>query len=164
MPNTGDYLDAFGNRITVFAAANPARHPGPGLEGLRFRVTGYTILTCNRATRKTTVAVWPRWIDPSAPGAKPYHGWPITIDQLDNGLWGAQWELDRIDTHGFPNPVIQVQKAAGEVVYTLRINGESFTPLVREPGVYTVLAYDPDGDYRKEWNSVQARTRQAAEG
>jgi hypothetical protein len=164
MPNTGDYLDAFGNRITVFAAANPARYPGPGLDGLRFRVTGYTILTCNRATRKTTVAVWPRWIDPSASGAKPYHGWPITIDQLDNGLWRAQWELDRIDTKGFPDPVIQVQNAAGELVYTLRINGESFTPLVREPGVYTVIAYDPDGDYRKQWNSVQAHTRRAREG
>ncbi len=158
--NTGDYLDAFGNRITVFAAANPARYSGPGLDGLRFRVTGYTILTCNRATRKTTIAEWPRWIDPSAPGAKPYDGWPITIDQLDNGLWGAQWELDRIDTAGFHDPVVQVQREiTGDVVYTLRIKGEAFTPLVREAGVYTVIAYDPDGDYRKEWKSLQAHKR-----
>ncbi len=158
--NTGDYLDAFGNHITVLAAANPARYPGPGLEGLRFRVTGYTILTCNRATRKTTIAEWPRWIDPSAPGARPYDGWPITMDQTDNGLWGAQWELDRIETSGFRDPVVQVQdEATGEVIYTLRINGESFTPLVRESGTYTVLAYDPDGDYRKEWKSVRARRK-----
>ena len=158
--NTGDYLDAFGNRITVFAAANPARHSGPGLDGLRFRVTGYTILTCNRATRKTTIAEWPRWVDPSAPGTKPYDGWPITIDQIDNGLWGAQWELDRIDTPGFHDPVVKVQREiTGEVVYTLRIKGEAFTPLVREAGMYTVIAYDPDGDYRKEWISLQARRR-----
>ncbi len=32
-PNTGDYLDGFGNRMTVLAVANPARYPGPGLEG-----------------------------------------------------------------------------------------------------------------------------------
>jgi hypothetical protein len=156
--NTGDHLDAFGNRMTVLAIANPARHPGPGLEGNRFRVTGYTILTCNQLMRKTTVAEWPRWIDPSVPGAKPYDGWPITIDHMDNGLWGAQWELDRVDTTGFRDPVVQVQnEATGEVIYTLRINGESFTPAVREPGSYTVLAYDPDGDFRKEWKSVLAR-------
>lgn len=158
--NTGDHFDAFGNRITVLAAANPARYPGPGLDGLRFRATGYTILKCNRATRKTTVTEWPRWIDPSAPGAEPYKGWPITIDQIDNGLWEAQWELDRIGTVGFRDPVVQVQdERSGQVVYTLRINGESFTPLVREPGAYTVLAYDPDGDYRREWKSIRARKR-----
>jgi hypothetical protein len=158
--NTGDYLDAFGNRMTVFAAANPAQYPGPGSRDLRYRVTGYTILKCNRSTRKTTIAEWPRWSDPSAPGAKPYNGWPITIDQMDNGLWGAQWQLDRIETPGFHNAVVQVQdEENGEVVYTLRIQGDSFTPLVRRPGTYTVLAYDPDGDYRKEWKSIQARKR-----
>lgn len=160
MRYTGDYLDAFGNRMTVFAVANPARYSGPGLDGLRFRVTGYTILTCNRATRTIVIAEWPRWVDPSSPGAKPYAGWPITIDQLDNGLWGAQWELDRIETPGFRDPVVQVQEeTSGEVIYTLRINGESFTPLVREHGTYTVMAYDPDGYYRKVWRGIQARKR-----
>jgi hypothetical protein len=157
-PNTGDYRDAFGNRVTVMATANPARYPGPGLDGLRFRVTGYTILTCNRSTRKITIAEWPRWVDPSQSGAKPYDGWPITIDQLDNGLRGAAWQLDPIETSGFRDPVVQVRHAdRDEVVYTLRIRGESFTPLVRSPGTYTVLAYDPDGFYRKEWKNVQAR-------
>ena len=156
-PNTGDHLDAFGNRLTVFAVANPARYPGPGLDGLRDRVTGYTILTCDRHTRQTTIAQWPRWVDPSASGAKPYDGWPITIDQIDNGLRGARWQLERIETPGFVDPVVQVQdEASGEVVYTLRIRGEAITPLVRKTGIYTVLAYDPDGYYRKEWRGVQA--------
>ena len=155
---TGDYVDAFGNRLSILAVANPARYPGPGLEGLRFRVTGYTILTCNRATRKITVAEWPRWIDPSLPGARPYEGWPITIDQIDNGLWGATWQLEPIETPGFRDPVVQVQdETNGEVVYTLRISGESFTPRVRKPGSYTVLAYDPDGFYRREWKHIEAR-------
>ena len=55
---------------------------------------------------------------------------------------------------------MQVQdESNGEVVYTLRINGDSFTPLVREPGTYTVLAYDPDGFYRKEWKGLGAQKR-----
>jgi hypothetical protein len=46
---------------------------------------------------------------------------------------------------GVRSPVLQVQNADAAVVYTLRINSESFTPAVREPGVYTVVAFDLDG-------------------
>ncbi|HET7102411.1 MAG TPA: alkaline phosphatase D family protein, partial [Terriglobia bacterium] len=156
--NTGDYEDAFGNRITVLAVANPHRYPGPGLEGLRNRATGYSILRCNRLTRDVQVAVWPRWVDPSAPGARPYPGWPVTIKQLDNGLHGAQWTLEEIETTGRSDQVIQVRKEpGGEVVYTVRMNGASFTPLVRQPGTYSVVAFDPDGGYRQEWKGLQAR-------
>ena len=104
------------------------------------------------------MAVWPRWVDPSEPGAKPYPGWPITIKQLDNGLHGAQWTLEQIETPGKPDQVIQVRKEPdGEVVYTVRMSGTSFRPLVREPGTYSVAAFDPDGGYRQEWKGLQAR-------
>ncbi|HXH49942.1 MAG TPA: twin-arginine translocation pathway signal protein [Terriglobia bacterium] len=156
--NTGDYQDRFGNHITVLAVANPHQYPGPGLDGLRNRATGYSILRCNRERREIQVAVWPRWVDPSAPGAGPHRGWPITIRQLDNGLHGAEWTLEKIETPGKRDQVVQVRKEpGGEVVYTLRINGETFTPLVREPGTYSVIAYDPDGGYRQGWKGLQAR-------
>lgn len=156
--NTGDYQDRFGNQITILAVANPYLYPGAGLEGLRHRATGYSILRCNRAAREIEVAVWQRWVDPSLPGAKPYPGWPITIKQLDNGLRGAQWTLERIETPGRPDQVIQVRKEPdGVVVYTVRMSGETFTPLVREPGRYSVVAFDPDGGYRQEWKGLQAR-------
>jgi hypothetical protein len=160
LKKTGDYQDAFGNRVTVMAVANPARYPGSGIEGLRLRATGYTILQCNKATRTTTITEWPRWVDPSQPGAKPYAGWPVTIQQLDNGLHGAGWELEAIETPEFADPVVQVRSAHdGAVVYTLRIQGHSFTPLVREAGTYVVTAYDPDGFFFKEWKGQEARKR-----
>uniref|UniRef100_A0A7V4XSC9 Twin-arginine translocation signal domain-containing protein n=1 Tax=Acidobacterium capsulatum TaxID=33075 RepID=A0A7V4XSC9_9BACT len=161
--NTGDYLDKFGNKLTILSTASPAQYPGPGLEGLRLRATGYSILTCDKQTRKTTVSIWPRWVDPAAADAKPYEGWPIVIDQTDNGLWGAEWALDAVETPEFHDPVVQVQdESNGEVVYTLRINGTSFTPKVRKPGTYTVLAYDPDGYFRKVKNGVKARKMEDA--
>jgi hypothetical protein len=65
------------------------------------------------------------------------------------------------ETTGFHDPIVQVQNArTREVVYTLRVNGDSFTPLLREPGTYTVLAYDPDGGYFQSWPGVEARKRQ----
>ena len=158
MRNTGDYLDKFGNKLTILAAACPAQYPGPGLDGLRLRATGYSILICDKSSRKITVTQWPRWVDPSLAGAKPFEGWPIVIDQLDNGLWGAKWELDSVETPEFPDPVVQVQdESNGEVVYTVRIRGTSFVPRIRKPGIYTVLAFDPDGAFKKVHSGMSAR-------
>ncbi|MGH9643811.1 MAG: alkaline phosphatase D family protein, partial [Terriglobales bacterium] len=156
--NTGDYLDRFGNHITVLAVANPHQYPGTGLQGLRNRATGYSILRCRRDTREVQIEVWPRWADPSKSGASPYPGWPITVKQTDNGLYGAKWALGKIETPGHRDVVIQVQRElTREVVYTLRARGESFTPLVREPGTYTVIAFEPDTGYAKTWNGLTGR-------
>ncbi|HEV2273736.1 MAG TPA: alkaline phosphatase D family protein [Acidobacteriaceae bacterium] len=163
--NTGDYFDAFHNRMTVLAIANPAQYPGPGLDGLRLRATGFTILTCNRATRKTSVTLWPRWVDPSVADAKPYPGWPLAVDQIENGLWGARWVLNPVVTPEFQNPVVQVRDdSTGEILYTLRITGTEFTPHVRKSGKYTVIAFDPDGFFRKEWRGIEARLGSPAAG
>ena len=76
--NTGDYLDGFGNKMTVLAVSNPFKH---GIEpvDINDRAPGYGIITFDRAERTITFANWPRWVDPAAPGAKPYPGWPITV-------------------------------------------------------------------------------------
>jgi alkaline phosphatase D len=134
---TGEFFDGFGNRVTVRAVANPTV---TGLEPalLTNRATGYGIVTLHRATRKITMACWPRWVDPSKPGAKPYDGWPITVDQVDNGLTSAGWVLDRIHS-ATADPVVQViDESSGEIVYTIRIRGTVFVPKVFKGGTYTV--------------------------
>ena len=82
--NTGDYLDGFGNKMTVLAVSNPFKH---GIEpaDINDRAPGYGIITFDRVERTITFAAWPRWVDPKAPGAKPYPGWPITIRQPPDG-------------------------------------------------------------------------------
>ena len=76
--NSGDYLDGFGNRMTVLAVSNPFKL---GIEpaDINDRAPGYGIITFDRLERTITFANWPRWVDPKAAGAKPYPGWPITI-------------------------------------------------------------------------------------
>ncbi len=82
--NTGDYLDGFGNRMTVLAVSNPFTL-GVAPADINDRAPGYGIITFERATNRITMANWPRWVDPAAPGAAPYPGWPITIHRDDNG-------------------------------------------------------------------------------
>ncbi|MEI6675570.1 MAG: alkaline phosphatase D family protein [Verrucomicrobiota bacterium] len=78
---TGDFSDAFGNKITLAAVANPlVRERQPA--SLCDHSTGYAILNCDPATGRVTLANWPYWASPAkpAPDNHPYAGWPITID------------------------------------------------------------------------------------
>ena len=78
---TGDFSDGFGNKITVAAVANPIEREHEPANLLNHPV-GYSILTCDPASNRVTLANWPYWASPAkpAPNNLPYPGWPITID------------------------------------------------------------------------------------
>jgi phosphodiesterase/alkaline phosphatase D-like protein len=135
--NIGDFRDGFGNRLSVYAVSNPMSVPIEP-KALYDRAPGYGIVKFFRASREIELANWPRWVDPSKPGAKPYEGWPIRIEQTDNGMPGRRFALEEIASTT-PDPVVQViDDASGEPVYTLRIQGKTFRPTVWKDGTYTV--------------------------
>jgi len=135
---TGRYRDGFGNRMTVHAVANPLSS-GHEPKDLYDRATGYGIIRLNRRTREATIESWPRWVNPSKPGAEQYLGWPVKVGQLDNGLAHPAAYLPTLNVSGMNDPVVQViAETNGEIVYTLRVSGSSFRPPVREASVYTV--------------------------
>jgi hypothetical protein len=90
LPWTGDYLDGFGNKITMHAYANPSyKHlpirasdkKGPveaaPKEGW---ADGWGLIRFQKSTRQVTFECWPRFEDVSKPGAKQFPGWPQTIN------------------------------------------------------------------------------------
>lgn len=80
---TGDFEDAFGNRLTMFAAANPRQ---TGLEPaiIHNRATGYGIVVFERTSGTVRIECWPRATDPATDPTGQYEGWPITIHPRDN--------------------------------------------------------------------------------
>jgi hypothetical protein len=137
-PMFGEHLDTFGNRVTCLAVANPDKKPGRG-DKLTTRAAGFGLVYFNKTTRKITMECWPRNTEIGAPGAKPYPGWPIVIDQTDNYGRKAVAHLPTIKVKGKQNPVIKViDEATGEWIYALRINGDTFQPKVFKKGSYTV--------------------------
>ena len=141
--NTGEFLDGFGNKVTVHAVSNPHTN---GIEptAINHRAPGYGIIKFSRSERTIEFANWPRWVDASKEGSQPYPGWPIRIKQGQSGL-PEGYALPAIDARGAVDPVVQViDEASGEIVYTLRIQGGEFTPTVRQPGTYTVRVTHPD--------------------
>ena len=134
---TGEFLDGFGNKITMLAAANPGKQENH--DKLTTRAAGFGVVRFNKKTREITVECWPRNVDIADPKARQYPGWPRTVRQRDNYGRKVFAYLPTIEVAGMANPVVQViHESSGEIVYTLRINGTSYMPKVFRNGTYTL--------------------------
>lgn len=158
-PWMGRHRDGFGNLVTVWAASNPGGPTGHEPADLHDKMPGYGIVKLDKAARTYTFGCWPRWADP---GRDPqYPGWPKTVPQLDNYARKPAAFLPTLEISGRADPVVQViDEATGEVVYTLRIRGDRFRPMVFDAGVtYRVRVGEPDENAWTELAGVRpART------
>jgi len=82
-PYTGRFEDAFGNRLTMHAAANP-RRTGREPAIIHDRATGYGIVVFDKAAGTARIECWPRGTDPARDPDGQYEGWPITIRPSEN--------------------------------------------------------------------------------
>ena len=151
----GEFKDGFGNKVTMLAVANPK--PEENHDKLTTRAAGFGLVKFDRKTRKITMECWPRNLDITAPGAKPYPGWPRTIDQLDNYARRPMGYLPTIRVSGMTNPVVQViDEDTDEIVYTLRINGREFRPKIFKRTQYTIKVGEPGTDRVKVLRNIES--------
>ena len=168
-PNVADYtgklLDGFQNKITMHAATNPGRSTGREPSHLHDRMPGYGIVKLNKAERTYTVECWPRHADPDDPTTGgQYPGWPRTIDQRDNYARPPVAWLPTLQIKGQRDPVVRVyDEANGELVYALRIRGNTFQPPVFSESPHTVEVGEPGaGHFEKKTGIVPRKDRGAA--
>ena len=149
---TGDYIDGFGNKMSVYAVSNPI-FTGQKPSRLYDRATGYGIVRLNRETRNITIECWPRQADPGKDAQYP--GWPITISQEDNFGKNTNLYLPELKITGMEDPVIQlIDEVNNSIIYTIRINGTSYQPKALKEGFYTLNVGDPDLKMEKTINHL----------
>ncbi len=153
----GNHLDGFGNRMTVKAVANPHK-TGKEPKIIHDRSTGFGLVTFNKEKRTIKTECWPRFVDPTKPGTQ-YPDWPIEIHQSENYARKAKAWLPTIHTKNVSNPVIQIRKNNGELVYSLRIKGNKFQAKVFEKGIYNILIEGHELGQAKELKSVKSRKK-----
>lgn len=88
-PSTGDFSDAFGNKVRVLAVANPkvtfreyrATRKGraQGLGDRRLKSEGYGIVRVDRKARAYAIECWPWNVDPLGRDARQFPGWPFRL-------------------------------------------------------------------------------------
>ncbi len=141
---TGEFLDGFGNKITVHAVSNPV-FTGKEPSRLYDRATGFGIARFRKKDRTISFENWPRWPSSITGGTEPYEGWPVVFAQEDNYGREPFGYLPLIVVKGMEDPVVQLfDEASGKIVYTLRIKGTTFRPSVFHDGTYTVKVGEPD--------------------
>jgi phosphodiesterase/alkaline phosphatase D-like protein len=159
-PILGDHLDGFANKVTALAVANPT--PEKGGDRLSTRAAGFGVVRIDKKTRDVTFICWPRNVDVSAKDAKPYPGWPVTFNQLDNYARQAAAYLPMLEINK-PDQVIQVvEEKSGEVAYTVRLTGKSFHPKVFAMGAYTVKV--GEGSNLKTFKGVKSLSEKGSKG
>lgn len=132
LPWTGDYEDGLGNKITMLAYANPEDRTDE-----KKRAEGYGIVKYNKKDQSVTFECWDRWADASA-GAAQFAGWPITFKNEDNdGREKTHW-LPKLKLTAADSVVQVVSEDTHEILYTVRVQGDTFQPAVYAPGKYTV--------------------------
>jgi len=154
-PWLGRFYDPLGNKITMLAVANPG--PRENHDRLTTRAAGFGVVRFNKENRTITIECWPREVDVSAPGARQYAGWPITIRQEDNYARKAAAYLPELQVHGMSDPVVEVfDESNGQLLYALRIKGTTWRPKVFHPGTYTVVVGEPGTDRLKKIKHVRS--------
>jgi len=71
LPWTGDYLDGFNNKISMYAYVNPESNSRGG---------GYGLIRFNIKSNEATFECWPRYVDVTQPDAQQFEGWPMTVN------------------------------------------------------------------------------------
>lgn len=146
--------------MTVLAVSNPSR-TGVEPAALHDRAPGYGVVTLDRASRRVELACWPRRVDLTAPGARPYPGWPVRFHQLDARR--ARGWLPELDFVGAESPVVELYRAADdELVYAVRAEGRRFQPPVFEPDAEHYLVLRSGAERRRLPALPAAATRAAA--
>jgi hypothetical protein len=136
--HTGDYLDGFGNRITVYAHTNPRKNGREPAE-LHDRMPGFGVARFDKAARTITFECWPRMAGPADPSVGQYTGWPRTIGQFDNDPRPAAAWLPTVRLADEEDAVVTVlSEPDGALVYAVRMQGGVFEPKVFAPGAYTL--------------------------
>ena len=96
VPDTGDFVDAWGNKVRMLACANPkvthayyAEHrqgrQGKNLGDRRLKSEGYGLVRVDKKRRTFVLDCWPHDADPTAPGARQFAGWPFTVAFAEAG-------------------------------------------------------------------------------
>lgn len=143
LPNTGEYLDGFGNHITVYGIGNPAKVNRPGrINTLHDKSSGHGIVRFDKQKQTITIECYRLQINAEHPRTEDqFPGWPKTIRVTDNDGREAAGYLPTIRVQGAEDPVIQViNEGTGDIEYTLRVRGTEFRPKVFDTETrYTIV-------------------------
>ena len=152
LPNTGKYFDGLGNRVTVYAVANPKWNWSKKgrLISTAEKASGFGIVRFNQKAQTIKIECW-KMLENTQ-----FKGWPRTISILDNYGRKPKYWLPEIKVEGSDNFVLKIiDQKTGEIEYSLRLRRSSFVPKVFKKSIYTVIVGIPEKGKWKLFDNVK---------
>lgn len=143
-PNTGKYIDAFGNKNYVYAVGNPGKitvDRESRYNNAQIRASGFGFVTFDQVERTINIDSWRFYanVENPNPVRDQFPGWPKQISQFDNLGLGAENVLPEISVNQ-PNHVMQIRnEKTGELAQIYRIKGNTVQPKLYESGTFTII-------------------------
>ncbi len=143
-PNTGKYIDAFGNKNYVYAVGNPGKitvDRESRYNNAQIRASGFGFVTFDQVERTINIDSWRFYanVENPNPVRDQFPGWPKQISQFDNLGMGADNVLPEISVNQ-PNQVMQIRnEKTGELAQIYRIKGNTVQPKLYESGTFTII-------------------------
>ncbi len=161
-PNTGKYMDAFGNKNYVYAVGNPGdiiTDPNSRYHESQLRASGFGFVTFNKEERTIAIDSWRFLADVENPNPirDQFPGWPFKISQFDNFGLHAENVLPLIAVNK-PNQLIQVwNEKTGELVQVFRMKGTEVQPRLHENGTFTLII--GEGEKAEKINGIKSQLK-----
>ena len=155
-PNTGEYRDAFGNHITVWAIGNPEKEYRPGrIHTLHDKSSGYGLVRFNKSNQTIDVECYRLQINADhLTENDQFAGWPLRIHLTYNDGRMPKGFLSEYVVENVANAVVKVfDESDNRLVYAMRIQGNRFRPWVFAEGTYRIQMGDPDTAQWKTWEN-----------
>ncbi|WP_075590057.1 alkaline phosphatase D family protein [Labilibacter marinus] len=158
MPDyTGEYEDAFHNKMTVHAVMNPSHEDNSPKENLLHgRAAGYGIIKFNKSKREITYECWERNVD-MFNGGQPFEGWPVTFKQSDNFAIKDGYQLPTLKLTKKEQVVTVYNTYTSEVISSIRTNMNTYQPKVQLPGKYKIAV--GEGESIKYYYAKEAKKK-----
>jgi hypothetical protein len=149
LPDTGQYRDGLGNLIYVHAVGNPVGTGKDAADRYQWadqRAGGFAVVGIDHDKRTYACECYKFLADLDHPKADDqFPGWPLTITQRDNYGRKIVGYLPEVSIKDVKQAVLQVtDQKTGELVYAIRLTGNTVKPWVFAEGTYTVKIGDPD--------------------
>lgn len=143
-PNTGKYIDAFGNKNYVYAVGNPGKitvDRESRYNNAQIRASGFGFVTFDQVERTINIDSWRFYanVENPNPVRDQFPGWPKQISQFDNLGMGADNVLPEISVNQ-PSQVMQIRnEKTGDLAQIYRIKGNTVQPKLYESGTFTII-------------------------
>jgi alkaline phosphatase D len=165
-PNTGKYIDAFGNKNFVYAVGNPGKisvDRNSRYNQALIRSSGFGLVTFDQKERVIDIDAWRFKADVENPNPvrDQFPGWPFEISLFDNLGMGAENVLPAINVNR-PNQLIQVwNEETDEVEQVYRMKGTTVQPRLHEAGTFTVII--GEGENQEKITGLKSQVKSNAQ-